>query len=338
MRKLKICFVWDWRSPLIQALTLKDGITAAVKELIDRGHEVRYFTVGSRTSVLDHDYFPMEFFKASAENPEFSQELVDAAKAFDPDVILCHADTTRPHAKPLYELGKPMALCFSGGDPFSLTWQYFNHFFVESQSYFDAYKERGFPVTKAFGTNEKLFRPVPGQQKEFETCNFSTFASWKRMPLYGEATAKQGMRSIACGWMYDTHEQWCYEEPMKDGVVCLPHIPSDALRYLYAASRTCVLTSQASGGSQRTCLEAMSCGIPVIAMSDSDKTSEYIRDAASMGLWVGEVVDPDPALIKQKIFEISLKPSQGREYVMKKWTAGHYASGIEEVLLKLCQN
>lgn len=332
---MRIAFIHDWKPDLRQIIGWDDGLTMALKRLMDMGHEVRYFSVADKSSELQGVRFPLSFFQASVENPEFSSYLVDAVAMWKPDVILCWADCTRPHAQELFKLGVPMALCFAGGDPFGPTWQYFSHFFVESQSYFDRFKERQMPVSTAFGTNEELFKPIPDQPKAFETIYPATFCNWKRQELYARATGATGMHSIAVGFMYLDHEVYCYECCRQLGVATLPHVDANTLRHLYAASRRCVVTAHTTGGSQRTVLEAMAMNLPVIVMSDSDKTREYVDDAASMGLWVGDVVDPDPELIRQKVMEQGLKESHGREYVMRKWSSTHYAVALETGLKSL---
>jgi len=57
----------------------------------------------------------------------------------------------------------------------------------------------GCSVSIAFGTNTDLFTPVPEQKKIFDTCNFSTYAGWKRHHLYAEAT--KDLLSVTAGYI-----------------------------------------------------------------------------------------------------------------------------------------
>jgi len=47
----------------------------------------------------------------------------------------------------------------------------------------------------------------------------------------------------------------------------LPHLSHKAVAYLMNASKTCVITSDSTGGSQRTVLEAMACELPVLVVN-----------------------------------------------------------------------
>ena len=90
-----------------------------------------------------------------------------------------------------------------------------------------------------------------------------------------------------------------------------------------------VNTASYWGGGQRTTLEAMACGIPVIVMSDSPKNCEYVKESGA-----GLIIEPDPNKIKQAIEDIKgwtdEEKSRGIEYVKGKWTAQHYADSIME--------
>lgn len=341
-KKLKrVAVVWDWRPDIFQALTWQDGLCSAIRDLMDRGYELKVFTVGTETMTMPGSLFPIYFHKEEQDRPEFSQALLDGVRDFAPDVILHWADATRPHAQELFKLGKPMALCFAGGDPFGPTWQYFAHFFVESQSYFDRFKEKGLPVSTAFGTNEVFYDPsnrfLAKRQKTIDVLTISTFCNWKRHDLFKDAT--KGLRSVAVGYKYTDHEWNCYMDCDEAGVLTLPHQTPDALRELIASSKVVVLPAHTTGGSQRTVLEAMSMNVPVIVCADSDKTSEYVKEASLRLLPVGEIVPPDPVEIRKAIDQVLRSEGKvqykGREYVMSKWSSKHYADALEAGLMKL---
>lgn len=324
---MRIAFVHDWKPDMLQALTWNDGLCAALCILSER-HDLRYFTVGDARFDLKNNGLDMSFV------PE-GGDFVEAVRAFEPDVILHWADATRPHAEPLKTLGKPMALCFAGGNPFGPTWHLFDHIFVESQSYKMQYENRGMGhmVSTAFGTNTKLFDPqhakVKKQAKIFDVANFSTYCAWKRHDLL--ASAVQGYSVVCAGYKYDDHETECWQVPLNAGFLCLPHLSPEALRTLFAASRTCVLTSHWTGGSQRTVLEAMAMEIPLIVMSDSDKTSEYVLDCGE-----GFVVPPDPVAIKEAVQEAMYMTVKTRPYILENWSEYRYAENLEKGLKKIC--
>lgn len=311
---MRIAFVHDWEPDIYQELTWQDGLSAALNELRNRGHIVKVFTCGPPTIVNN----PLNEI-------HFTNDLVNDVKETNPDVILCWADFTREHAKPLRELGIPMAICFAGGEAINYNTPYFDHIFVESQVYKDTLNKNGYDnVSIAFGTNTRLFEPVE-QPKMFDTLLPATFAKWKRHDLYAGATS--GLRSLACGYMYpDSWEKECYEDCLNAGVMVLPHVSAETLHRLYASSRIVVIPSLSSGGSQRTVLEAMAMNIPLI-ITDSDKF-DYAR---GHGVYEAE---PNKESIRGYINAILDGDSEvnTRRYIIDNWSEYCYADAIEEGL------
>jgi glycosyltransferase involved in cell wall biosynthesis len=315
---MKISFIWDWPSYDPQTFTWQDGLAAAIKILTEK-HDVQILTcsMNGKDYTLYHPYFPIQV----------STDIKRDVALFKPDVILCWGDCTRPNAHPLSELNIPMALCFAGGQVDGPTYGYFDHFFVESQSYKDRFEVLGKSVSTAFGTNTDLFKPIPEQHKLFDVCNFSTYAGWKRHHLYAEAT--KGLTSVTAGYII------AQEDPIigwvqKTGSLALPHTDAQVLRHLYAASKSCCLTSFSTGGSQRSVLEAMAMNIPLVVMKDSDKTSEYVYEGGE-----GLVVDPEPEKIRQAILQLRDTEVNTREFILNKWSEYKYAQALEDGLCKL---
>lgn len=328
---MRIAFVHDWKPDLHQILTWNDGLVAMISELKRRGHEVRYFSVGDETNVYQGTQFQLSLFKCDAEAPERSSLMVEAVKLYNPDVILNWADCTRPNAEALQDLGKPMALCFAGGDTLGPTTGCFDHFFVESATYKSRFEAMGKSVSTAFGTNTKLFAPVHEQRKVIDTIFPATFCNWKRHHLFAESV--KGLKAVACGFMYQDHETSCWRRTQDAGVITLPHVNADTLRHLFAASKTCLITSHTTGGSQRTVLEALAMNVPVITMSDNEKTSEYILDLGVPSY----IVDPDPIKIRERIDQTLgvMMDFQSRPYILSKWSEFTYADAIESKLKDL---
>ena len=313
---MKIAFIHDWEVDWRQEFDWRDGLAAAVRILADR-HELKFWVCGS-PAAIPHPYFPIHV----------SNNIPTEVEAFNPDVILMWGDCTRPNAEPLSKLGIPMALCFAGGDTQGHTNQYFDHFFVESQTYLDSFEVQGKSVSRAFGTNTALFEPL-NAPKHFDALFPATYCTWKRHRLFNAAT--KGLRAATAGYMIPGgQEAWCYEETMKSGAMVLPHVSAEALRYLFAASKTCVITSRSDGGSQRTVLEAMSMNIPVIVMRDSDKTSEYVREGG------GYIVMPEAHVIHETIEAVKDVPVNTRDYIVSKYSETHYADALEAGLKNRC--
>lgn len=313
---MRIAVVHDWEPDIQQELDWQDGLAAAIRELGKR-HEVRFYTMGKSTIELPHPYFPIRMMGSS-------DELFNDVREFDPDVILHWADTTRPNASVLFQLQKPMALCFAGGNPMGETQPLFDHIFVESQVYKDVFDANGVSCSIAFGTNTDLFAPIE-QNKMFDICFPATFAGWKRHDLY--AASVQGRRSIAMGYMYTDHEQECWQECLRLGTTVLPHVSANVLKYMYAASRICLITSLSSGGSQRTVLEAMAMNLPLI-ITDSDKF-DYAYESGKVF-----VAEPTVESIRGYIDAIldGEQEVNTRDYVLENWSHIKYADALEKGL------
>jgi glycosyltransferase involved in cell wall biosynthesis len=313
---VRIAFCHDWNVHYQQELDWQDGLSAALAELRKRGHEVQLFVCGDQIGTVPNPYHDIQV----------TVDMAGAVADYAPDVILSWADFTRPNARPLKELGKPMALCFAGGEVNTYNTYLYDHVFVESQVYADKLEELGVPHSIAFGTNTDLFAPMPEQPKLIDTLLPSTFAAWKRHDLYARAT--QGLRSVACGYIYTDHEQECWQECLRLGVTILPHVSAEVLHYLYAASKVCVITSMSSGGSQRTVLEAMAMNLPLV-VTDSDKF-DYLTDECFR-------VEPEAEAIRGAVKALldGERTINTRQHVLDNWSHLVYADKLEEQLLKL---
>ena len=83
-------------------------------------------------------------------------------------------------------------------------------------------------------------------------------------------------------------------------------------------------TSEFWGGGQRMTLEAMSCGIPPIVMSDSPKNCEYVEESG-----YGIICNPDIQEIKEAIEKAKeIKSMKGYNYIQEKWTSKNYADNL----------
>lgn len=304
---MKIAFVHDWEPDLEQELTWRDGLWAALKELERRGHIVHRVAASKDTPATVNDIL-------------LTPHVVETVQDWNPDVILHWADFTRPNAKPLKELGIPMAICFAGGNALGDNNVLFDHIFVESEVYKQELNEHGFDnVSIAFGTNTDLFRPIDNP-KLFDTIFPATFAEWKRHNIYAQAT--DGLRSLAVGYIQPEKEAFTWRSCLEHGVSILPHVSAEALLYLYAASKIVVITARSNGGSQRTVLEAMAMNLPVI-VTDSDKfdfAGERVYhcqpDADELRSYINALLDGEPDV-------------NTRDYIVNNWSHNNYADELE---------
>lgn len=308
---MKLAFCWDWPVVEEQTITWQDGLAAALVELKDRGHDVRLFAPGD-DNIVRHPFFDIHVV----------HDVAMSVAKFKPDAIIVWGDLTRPNIGPLRALQIPLTLCFAGGTTTHDNAPVFDHIFVESEVYREQFEDKGINATIAFGTNTKLFTPRK-QTKTFDTIFPATFALWKRHKLYAEAT--NGLRSLAVGYMYDDHETECWQDCISNGVTVLPHVSAEALAWLYAASRVCVVPSRSDGGSQRTVLEAMAMNLPLI-VTDSDKfdfAGERVYhcspDAREIRAFVQTLLDGEPDV-------------HTRDYILEHWSEKNYADALEEGL------
>jgi glycosyltransferase involved in cell wall biosynthesis len=304
---MKIAFVWDWTPEYWQSFTWADGLAAALVELQKRGHEVKVYA--------DTDLM--------IPNPMLQINPIYELDGTWPDVFLHWADMTRPNLWKNLEYNKPMALCFAGGERITIQTEEWDHIFVESKTYYDTFKEKGFPVSMAFGTNTDLFKPVQ-QTKIFDTIFPATFAGWKRHNIFAEST--KNLLACAVGFMYKTHEQECWQVCVDAGNLVLPHVSAEVLHRMYASSKTVAITSESIGGSQRTVLESLAMNIPCI-VTDSDK---YDYDGVIR-------VEPTAEAVKQAILDYRDKETDTREYILNNWSHIQYADNLEKGLLSICR-
>lgn len=319
---MRVALIWDWNNDQSQLLSWQDGLAAALEVL------KKDITLDCYTQVDGISDDGMTFRNPHVDFKAFPtwELMAKAIQGQNYDAYLFFADLTRPA---LNEMAgeKPTALCFTGGWADSSCADRISLFFVESKPYLDKFRRDGRNVVQAFGTNTRLFRPLNRERKVWDAVFPATFAEWKRHALFAEALGEKG---AAFGFFQD-HEPWCYDDCLKSGVFTLPHVPAYLIPFFYDAAHTCVITSNAAGGSQRTVLEAMACNIPVIIMKDSDKTSEYIEEA---GPNAGKIVEPTVEAIREAVLEFKVSSAEptGRAYIKSKWSEVHYANEILEGL------
>lgn len=311
--KLAVCN--DWWDRKSAVFFNKDGFLRAIG-ILGKEWEVKFFKKHDQTFTMPHDCgFDLVF------SPNPKQAVLD----WKPDAVLFFCDFSREILNDFKDTGLPLALAFTGG-PYRQYENVPDVVFVESQSYFDEFKKRGLNVKRAFGVNTELFKPMP-QPKIFDAVFPATMAAWKRHDLFAEAL---GPRGLACGF-WQPHEMHVVESLQKHNCAILHHQNAESVALIYSMGKTCVITSANNGGSQRAVLEAMACNIPMVVMSDSDKTSEYVRDCG-----VGAVVEPDVNAIRKAVDEWKDQKVNTRDWVIENYSEYKYAQqlkeGIESIL------
>lgn len=299
---MRIGFVWqgfDGRYGHWQ-----DGLYAAMK-LIEYDHEVRYYDTTRLHEIADF-------------NPDFVLYWEAPCTILGKDAQNYRNVQSLPYKK---------ALLFAGG-PLKKEWvEGFDVVFVESQVNEDDCKQQCINYRRAFGVNTQKMYPT-GNNRSIEGFLHATFAGWKRHELFAQALGSRGM----VAGRTQEHDRNGYNECVALGVQICPELTADELRNLINQSWAVVNTADAWGGGQRCTLEAMACGTPVIAMTDSPKNCEFV-DASG----AGEIVDPNPQAIRDAIERIKphidVLSKRAHRYVQDKWTENHYASAILKGIL-----
>lgn len=313
----RLSVICDWDSPLLVVATRQDGFFKAL-EILNKEWEVKFYRIG-KEGLIPHPYVPV----IQRPSPELLAQSVLKDK---PDAILFFRDFTSPTIDFVKNKGIPIAICLTGG-PFRDNLDAYQLVFVESDVYKKEFERLGKRVIKAFGIDTEIFKPIK-QPKIWDAIFPAYFANWKRHSIFAEALGGKG---LAVGWMNQNQETECWRICQEKGTMVLSHVSQTAVAYLLNSSRTCVITSDSSGGSQRTVLESMACNIPVIAMNDSDKTTEYIRDCG-----VGEIINPDSESIRKAIEKWKEKRVDSRDWILENYSAEIYAQKLKEGILSIC--
>lgn len=325
-RPLRLAVATDWGDKKSAFYSNKDGFLKMLQVLRDRdGWETRFFRRHpDETFVWEHDCITAHI------SPSPAKALLE----WKPDAILLFCDFSRPIAGELEGCGIPIAQCYTGGR-FTQYAHVPQLVFTESKSYIEWMKGIGVKkVVQAFGTNTELFKPMERQPKYFDALFPATFASWKRHKLFAEAL---GPRGVCCGWWQD-HEMDIIQDIVGKNVGVLHHQMAESMALLYNMAHTVVITSEDIGGSQRTVLEAMASNVPVVVMSDSTMTSEYVREANEAGFYAGQIVEPSPGPIVEAVDRMLVTnagTSEARRWVLDNYSEYIYADKVRDGILAL---
>lgn len=254
----------------------------------------------------------------------------------DGDIILyweapCSAHgANASHYNAIRRSDKKKILLFAGGPIEYLDAVGFDLYLVESEINEKEFEALELPWMRAFGVNTQIMKPEK-QPKVFDGMFAATCASWKRLDLFSQALGSKG---VVCG-RYQENDRMPFEHVRNNGTLLLPELKQEGVAALLNASYVHVNTSAYWGGGQRSLLEALACGIPAIAMSDSPKNSEYILESGA-----GLICDPAPEAIRSAIFTIKSDyenyASKALPYIQSKWTEQIYANNILKAIEIVC--
>lgn len=293
---MKIDFLWHGMNDNRERMN--DGLFKAM-ETIEEDHEVNY---KEPTDDIDSDI--VLYWEAPCTyRGEFSEEY-----------------------KRVLELDLPTALLFAGG-PLQEEWvDGFDLAFVESEVNEQDFEETGVPYKRAFGINDEIF-----QLMDFETewtgVHHCTCASWKRVELLAEALQEE---ALVFG-KFQPSDPRPFQDCENHGAEVRGQQSYSRTAELLNKCEVLVQTSSSRGGGQRATLEAMACGLPVIAMEDSPKNKEFVIESEN-----GVIAQPNADSIRQAVDKVIREDWSTREYIENNWTAEHYANslleGIEQII------
>jgi len=289
---MRIAFLWEGIST--NQHRFEDGLAMALKRL-ESNHKIGYFE-------------------------PYDKEAIDN---FKPDVLLYWGALCEQYKPLVASYPYKKAICFAGGPIDRSNIDGFDLYFTESEVNEREFEELGKPYIRAFGINEKIFKPAK-LKKKYESIFWGAFAKWKRHTLFAVATKDKG---IAIGQHQD-HEPECYEVCKQWGVKVLEEIPREELVKYINQSEVALNTADYWGGGQRMTLEAMACNIPPVVMTDSPKNREYVEESE-----YGIVSGLDN--IEESIEKAKKQKPIGRDYIMSKWTSKHYADNLIKGLEQL---
>lgn len=201
----------------------------------------------------------------------------------------------------------------------------FDAIFVESPEMLEAFKPYHPRVVLAFGTDTDFFRPT-GEEKMFDAFYPATYSPWKRQDLFAEAT--KGYKALTAGYIQPDGFNLYRQCDEIGGYVMGGLVPTNIIAKLYNMSKVVVITGY--HGSERTALEAMASGAPVVITRDNTLTLSLLPAGAI-------IVNPDPVSIRKGFEEALELLEEGmdlslRQYVLDNYSHKLYAQKILGVI------
>lgn len=243
---MKLCFLWFFAQAPDVFDNWRDGLRAAI-ELIEKQHKVDWI-IGKR--------FPEDKYDGIIFWDDSNSDFFHRIDQYHGKKALCL--TTDPHN--FDNLRKLDAV------------------YCESEPIYEAVRQQGIRAIKAFGTDTSYFTPDE-TVKDIEYFYPATFSPWKRQA----DIAYLGEKLTCIGTVQPDGTQEL-AECLKNGVkVEEGYFPVSKIRDYYRRSQHVIIP--AVHGSERTVLEAMSCGIkPEVLHDDNVRAKSYIKELEESGL------------------------------------------------------
>jgi glycosyltransferase involved in cell wall biosynthesis len=243
---MKVAIVWYFPQASHIINNWRDGLRAAI-DLVAKKHEVHWY--------LDRDV-PKDEYDAiilwDDSNSEFFKEF------------------PKYHAKKL--------LCLTTDPKNWENLRMLDAIFCESEPIKEAVRAQGLRAIKAFGTDTDFFKPK-NIEKDIEYFYPATFSPWKRQ----SEIAYLGNR-LTCIGTVQPDGAYDLAECTRNGVsVVNGYLPARKILSFYQRAKNVIIP--AVHGSERTVLEAMSCGIkPIVTHPENVRTYSYLKELEESGL------------------------------------------------------
>lgn len=126
------------------------------------------------------------------------------------------------------------------------------------------------------GTNTALFRPL-GLEKKWDVIFPAAYAVWKRHSLLIDWVRAENkpLKVLVVGHKQKVETE-CYEICEKEGFDVLDQVTPEELAVLYNQSKQCWIPTEVIGGSEKTVLEALACGLKVRVAEDNERLQEIL--------------------------------------------------------------
>ena len=239
---MNISFVWYFDKASSVFDNWRDGLRAAMKK-ISKEHKVIWYLDKTMPDPGDSDFL---LFWSSSNEDYFNQ--LDKYKERKGICL-----TTDPHN--IDNLRKLDVV------------------FCESDPIYEAVRSQGIRAIKAFGTDTDFFRPSFKVKKDIDFFYPATFSPWKRQ----SEIAHLG-HQLTCVGTVQPDGLAELTECTRNGVnVINGYLPAKKILNYYQRAKNVIIP--AVHGSERTVLEAMSCGIkPVVTHPENVRTYSYIKE------------------------------------------------------------
>ncbi len=289
MNKLKIAVIHPWDRAKWSEPLMWDGLHGALK-LINEKHQVDWFLQG--------------------DEPDDSY-----------DWIIPWGVMSIPFNDTIEKFKGRKAIFCAGHPQDTANMDKFEAIFVESPGVQQEMSKFHKNVIVAFGTDTDFFQPTD-TPKMFDAFYPATFSdNWKRQELFAAAT--KGYKAMACGLVQPDGTQGL-QACLTSGTYTMDGlIPTRLIADLYNMSKVVVITSW--HGSERSTLEAMSCNVPLVLVSDNELACSLVNEEVI-------IVKPTVEAIRSG-FERALRQEVStRDYILENYSHRNYAERILKVI------